>query len=404
MTDYWQPRTEADIQAGIDQDLVRESHVFDAKQQAPPPTKNMDIAVDLASFAVDGGSILYGVRQPSSTGATTLAPFDITGLPERLDQIARGGTIDPPLTIRVLDIPSKAQAGRGYLWVHIPPSSDAPHAVDGRFRGRSDRTNMVLSSHAVTRLIAAKAARAADAHALLAAEVARDPTPAGTQNQLHLFVVAQPATGRRDLLSQAIGTQNWRPWIEGPFKTTVRTVPSQGEPDLFNTAGMLYARVDGWAVSTYEMGDDRSVRPSGPTPVTEGQLLDFEIRDDGGLRLFCGRASTQISETDRRVVPGLIATLTQRVLLGAVAVADKSGYQGAWTFGLALRGPGAVAMQGGALRGYVERQIEPYEETALASIDDLRTRPDEIARSLLGRFYRAFGFLDQVPGLSSSGS
>ena len=114
----------------------------------------------------------------------------------------------------------------------------------------------------------------------------------------------------------------------GAFKTTVRTVPSQGEPDLFNTAGMIYSRVDGWAVSTYEMGDDRSVRSSGPGPVSEDQLLDYEIRDDGG-RLFCGRASMQISDTDRRVVPGLIATLTQRVLQGAVAVSDKAGYQGA---------------------------------------------------------------------------
>lgn len=378
---------------------MRESHVFDAKQQPPPPSKNLDIAVDLASFAVDGGSILFGVRQPSSTGATTLAPFDLTGVPERLDQIARGGTIDPPLAIRVLDIPSDAAMGRGYLWVHIPPSPDAPHAVDGRFRGRSDRTNMVLSSHAVTRLIAAKASRVVDVRALLDAEVARDPTPSGTQTQLHLFVVAQPAAGRRDLMSRALGSQNWRPWLEGPFKSTVLAVPSQGEPDLFNTAGMLYPRVDGWAVSTYEMGEDRSVRASGPGPVTERQLLDFEIRDDGGIRLFCGRASSQISDSDRRVAAGLIATLTQRVLQGAVAVSDKAAYQGAWMFGLALRGPGPIALQGGALRGYVERHVEPYEETALASIDDLRFRRDEIARSLLQRFYRAFGFLDQVPGI-----
>lgn len=402
MTEYWQPLTEVDIQAGIDQGLLRESHVFDAKQQPPPANKNMDIAVDLASFAVDGGSILYGVRQPISTGATTLAPFDLTGLPERLDRIARGGTIDPPLTIRVLDIPSNASVGRGYLWVHIPPSPDAPHAVDGRFRGRSDRTNMVLSSHAVTQLLAAKAARVADAHALLATEVARDPTPSGEQNQLHLFVVAQPAAGRRDLLSRAIGSQNWRPWIEGPFKTTVRSVPSQGEPDLFTTAGMLYPRVDGWSVSTYEMSEDRSVRPSGPRPVMEGQLLDLEIHDDGGIRLFCGRASTQIMDADRIVLAGLIATLTQRVLQAAVAVSEKTGYQGAWTLGLALRGPGPVAMQAGALRGYIERYVEPYAETGSAPVDDLRSRRDEIARSLLQRFYRAFGFLDQVPGLADS--
>ena len=86
---------------------------------------------------------------------------------------------------------------------------------------------MVLTSHAVTQLIAARAARVADARALLAAEVARDPTPPGTQMQMHLFVVAQPAAGRSDLLSQVIESQTGVPWIEGAFKTTVRTVPSQ---------------------------------------------------------------------------------------------------------------------------------------------------------------------------------
>lgn len=404
MTDYWQPHTEADIKAAIDQGLVRESHVFDAKKQPPPANKNIDIAVDLASFAVDGGSILYGVSQPKSTGPTTLAPFDLSNVPERLDQIARGGAIDPPLTIRVVDIPSDVQTGRGYLWVHIPPSPDAPHAVDGRFRGRSDRTNMVLPSRAVTQLIADRASRVADARALLAHEVDRDPSPVDARNQLHLFVVAQPAAGGRHMLGQAIGSQDWRAWIEGDFKTTVRSVPSQGEPDLFNTAGSLYPRVDGWAVSTYEMGEDRALRSSGSQPVSEDQLLDFEIRDDGGLRLFCGRASAEVTEADRRVLTEVIATLTQRVLLGAVAVSDKTGYQGGWAFGLALRVPGTVGIHRGSLQGYATRRVEPYDETVNATIDELRSRPNEIARALLTRFYRGFGFLAQLPGLPEAAS
>jgi len=233
VTEHWQPRTEADIQAAIDQGLVRESHVFDVKKQPPPPSKNVDIAVDLACFAVDGGRILYGVSQPDSTAPTTLAPFDVSGLPERLDQIARGGVIDPPLNIRVLNIASEADPSRGYLWVTVPPSPDAPHAVDGRFRSRSDRTNTVLSSHEVARLIAERAGRLVSARGLLDEEIARDPTAADLRQQLHLFMVAQPHMGRRDSLSRAIGTQDWRKWIEGAFQATVTKVPSQGEPDLF---------------------------------------------------------------------------------------------------------------------------------------------------------------------------
>ncbi|MBJ7594875.1 MAG: hypothetical protein JF886_08435 [Candidatus Dormibacteraeota bacterium] len=205
MTEHWQPRTEADIQAAIDQGLVRESHVFDVKKPPPPPSKNVDIAVDLACFAVDGGRILYGVSQPDSTAPTTLAPFDVSGLPERLDQIARGGVIDPPLNIRVLNIASEADPSRGYLWVTVPPSPDAPHAVDGRFRSRSDRTNTILSSHEVARLIAERTGRLVSARGLLDEEITRDPTAADLRQQLHLFMVAQPHMGRRDLLSVPSG-------------------------------------------------------------------------------------------------------------------------------------------------------------------------------------------------------
>ena len=143
VTDFWGPRTEAELQTAIDQGLVRESHVFDVKKQPPPPEKNRDIAIDLANFAVDGGRILYGVHQPNFSGPTTLAPFDVSGLSERLDQIALGGSIDPPLRIRCVDIPSDTNPGRGYLLVVVPRSPQAPHMVDGRYRYRSDRTNSV---------------------------------------------------------------------------------------------------------------------------------------------------------------------------------------------------------------------------------------------------------------------
>ncbi|MBJ7594876.1 MAG: hypothetical protein JF886_08440 [Candidatus Dormibacteraeota bacterium] len=152
-------------------------------------------------------------------------------------------------------------------------------------------------------------------------------------------------------------------------------------------------------MSTYEMGEDRTIRPNGDHPPREHQLLDLEIRDDGGLRLFCAAASAGPESSDRRLHTGLIGTLTLRVLQAAVAVSDKTDYQGAWAFGLALRGRGTVSIGQGVIRGFVDRRIDVYDETVNATMEELRTRPDEIARSLLTRLYRAFGFLDQVPGL-----
>ncbi len=213
MTEYWEPRTEADLESALAQGLLKETHFFDAKKQPPPPQKNDHIAVDFASFAVDGGRILYGADQPKSSGPTTLTPFDTTQLAERLDQIARGGLIDPPLRIRCIDIPSATDPALGYLLAVVPRSPDAPHMVGGQYRGRSDRTNTILSDIEVRRIMAEREERQRDISTLLEEEVARDPTGPELRKYGHLFMVAQPMRAHRQLLSRALGTQDWQLWL-----------------------------------------------------------------------------------------------------------------------------------------------------------------------------------------------
>ena len=401
MTEYWEPRTEADLETARTQGLFTESHIFDVKKQPPPPQKNGEIAIDLANFAVDGGKILYGVGQPKSNGSSVLSPFNTDGLAERLDQIARGGAIDPPLQIRCLTIPSEANPELGYLLVVIPPSPDAPHMVDGRYRYRSDRTNAVPSDAEVRRLLAERETRQSDIEALLQQEVERDPTDSSLRTQGHLFIVAQPLLFRRDLLARAIGTQDWQLWLQTDFRNKVMSVPtpSNFEPDLFQSAQTISSRLDGWAVSTYQMGPDRRIRPNGTLPATENQLLDLEVRDNGGLRLFCGRASFEWSALGQVIFDLLIAILTRRMVRAATAVSEKADFQGEWHFGLAIRGIEGASISRGPFGGLNPRRLDSYDETATASFDELETSPDDIARRLLARFFRAFGYLDQIPGL-----
>jgi len=402
MTEYWEPHTEADIEAAIEQRLVREAHHFDFKAQPPPPLKNDDIAVDFASFAVDGGRLLYGVKQRTSTDLPTLAPFDVSGLPERLDQIARGGTIEPPVRIRCQDIPSDHQPGKAYLLVVVPRSATAPHMVDRRYRGRSDTTNTILSDAEVRRLIAERTERQADIQALLEEEVARDPTGPNLRTQGHLFVVAQPLFARADLLSRALGTHDWRNWLQGTFRQVVAGISSEtrGAPDLFQEATTLSARVAGWAVCTYEMGEDRHIRANGTHAATEDDLLDLEVQDDGGLRLFCSRASFDWdARGGRYLFSDLIVRLTRRVIRAALAVSQKAAFEGEWGFGLALRGVGTALVEVDRMGGSRRRTLDPYDEVATATYDELHVAPDDIARRLLGRLFRGLGFLDYVPGL-----
>jgi len=397
MTERWEPRTEADLEAANTQGLLKETHIFDVKKQPPPSQKNQDIAVDFASFAVDGGRILYGADQPKSNGPTTLVPFDTNGLTERLDQIARGGHIDPPLRIRCQDVPSTAQAGLGYMLVVIPRSPDAPHQVDGKYRGRSDRTNTILSDVEVRRIMAERRERDRDIAAFLEEEVARDPTGQELRTQGHLFVVAQPIRAHGHLLRRAIGTNDWRLWVQGDFRQEVQSFkPTRAfAPDLFGQGGAtdVHARMSGWAVHTHEMAPDRHIQDNGAHRAEEDDLLDLEIRDDGGLRLFCARATLQYPE--RRVIfDSLIVTLARRMVRAALAVSKKTDFLGEWGFGLALRGMGTAFVE----RGLAYR-IEPYDETAVVSYEQLVQDPDGVVRQLLGRFFRGLGYLDYIPDL-----
>lgn len=398
MTEYWEPRTEADLEAACAQGLLGETHIFDAKKQPPPSHKNPDIAVDFASFAVDGGRILYGADQPKSNGPTTLVPFDTTQLAERLDQIARSGMIDPPVRIRCVDIQS-SQPGRGYLLVVVPRSPEAPHMVDGKYRGRSDRTNTILSDIEVRRIMAERRAREQDIAVLLDDEVARDPTGPELRKQWHLFIVAQPIRADRHLLGNALGTQDWRRWVQGEFRQKVQSFQPARRfaPDLFGQGGASNAdpRMSGWAIHTYEMAQDRRIQPNGSHAAEEDDLLDLEIRDDGGLRLFCARATYGLRQRDDQVIfDTLIVTLARRMVRAAAAVSEKAQFLGEWSFGLALRGTSAAFVE----RGPIIR-LDPYDETTTVSYEQLDQDPDGVARQLLTRFFRGLGYLDHIPDL-----
>jgi hypothetical protein len=377
--------------------------MFDAKSAPPPAGRNLSIAVDLASFAVHGGRILFGLRQPSSTGVTTRAPFDLTGLPERLDQIARGALIDPPLRITCTQIDSTEQPGLGYLLVVIPRSLDAPHMVDGKYRGRADRTNTVLSDAEIRRLHHERSRGATDLRAVLDAEVARDPTSAELRTQSHLYVVGQPLNVPGDLLARAIGASDWRPWLRGGFFQEVMSIQQTHDfqPDLFMTAVEFHARVTGWAVSTYTMGPDRNVRQNGALPATEDDLLDLEVQDDGGLRLFCGRASYQsVLREGTRVNPGLIVTLTRRVIHAGIAVSRKADFLGEWGFGVAIREFGPTAHYAGPDTGVVVRTIGAYDEVKRVTCEELARAPLGLAKSLLTRYFRGRGLRDYLEGVN----
>jgi hypothetical protein len=80
----WVPKTEADIQAAIENGVLKEGTAFDAKVALPPPGKNKDLAKDISAMTVDGGVLLYGVGGKDRTRPDVREPFDRAGAAERL--------------------------------------------------------------------------------------------------------------------------------------------------------------------------------------------------------------------------------------------------------------------------------------------------------------------------------
>ena len=62
----WRPKDEQTIVSAATAGDLEETHSFDAKAALPPEgdkRKSHDLAVDVAAMTVDGGTLLYGVRE-----------------------------------------------------------------------------------------------------------------------------------------------------------------------------------------------------------------------------------------------------------------------------------------------------------------------------------------------------
>lgn len=97
----WPPTTEAEHESAPASGLLEESHTLDIKKSPPGPGAGGTryLAVDLASFAIDGGYLVYGVEEDQHGRAHALTSFLTARFPERIDQVALSGRIDPTLAI-----------------------------------------------------------------------------------------------------------------------------------------------------------------------------------------------------------------------------------------------------------------------------------------------------------------
>lgn len=408
-TPRWVPRSEADLQEGIDQGLLGESHYLDLKEVPETKGDNKEAARDLASFAIDGGTLIYGIAEDKVNRTFIRSPQLLNGLAEKMENIALSSLMDPPLHIRSEEIPTDADRTTGYLVVHIPASSVAPHMADGRYYGRNDKTKYALSDPEVLRLHERRRSADRDALALLSAEIANDPIPAEVRQKAHLFLVAQPLAGRRDMLFGLVSTPDWnrnlRDFIDRAYTPELNALLGRMtyQPSL-RYASNGYRRARGAALTTPALGNGRRFTPTAIDAGAE-DALEIQVHEDGGMRLFFSHFSQPFSAHDLRpaaeslILDGAAVECTRRFLALVQSAADHADYFGKWALAF-----GATGLKGMRAHG-IDRdkyfppeaalEVDHYAESTGATYAELTTAPRTLTRRLVGPLLRALATEDR---------
>jgi hypothetical protein len=295
--------------------------------------------------AAAGGLLVVGIEDHDSR-AGKVCGVELARLADRVDQVARD-KVRPSLVVRSHEVPHPDRPGRGCLLVHIPPSAEAPHMVDYVYFGRGDRANVRLSDEQVRAIIEDRRRSRTDVTAELRRMADDDPITADERQLGHLYLLAQPETAAEEALVELLDRDDAMRVLQEiirPIARERRSGTTGFEPDMHQLLDQM-PRAEGLALISYSTEEG---------PGREQTLLELVIREDGGIRLTCGRGSdafprTGFSPSDRPpmfVIAMLVLGLTHPVTALAGRLADEyAAYQGQWRLGIRMdRLRGAVPL------------------------------------------------------------
>jgi hypothetical protein len=382
----WDPRSEADLARALQDDLLEETHHLEMKSSVPTgASANKELARDLAQFAIDGGVILVGVAE--SGGSLALSPVQLSGLCERIEQIAQT-RIEPPLFVSCKEITSASDPDTGYILVRVPPSPLAPHMVDGKYPARGDKSRRYLSDSEVARHHQMRRRTTDLASALLEDYIARDPVPANLRKSARIFIVAVPTNPRREMLLPLMDGGS-TPAILTGLISSAAIVPDAPEatrciPRL-TWATSLSHRADGVAMAN-GLNDDRS-----PQGHDLERIVEIEFGEDATLRMLTTRLSGEDENGEQRILETMLPEFVRQAANLAAGVATAVGYAGMWDLGVAAIGLAGLRIWRGP--AYSTTPAYPadrneYRETTSAHTAELSQDAGAVTARLVGRYLR----------------
>jgi hypothetical protein len=390
----WIPRTAEELERAAGEELLKEKTRFEVKRELPASGKNADLAVDVSALTVDGGLLIYGIDEDEHERPTVLAPIELVGARQRIDQVVQT-LVDEPPHIEVDELPLADDPARGYLVVVVPQSPRAPHQVavrgDRRFYGRSDTGNRMLSEGEVARLYRRRDEWDVDAQQLLAQCVANSPVGRGHPDFAFMHGFTQPVVldqGLWDLALRSDGAD------EQQLLTRIREVgrkvmPIQGyDPALQTTLNWRRRGADVWTLdSTLNRGKELDL----------AYHVQADINIDGRGYLFCSRAGERWKRTDNADAPLLIFESLIAGNLGAFLAMMGAYYQAAGYVGLVDLGIALTNLTGGVSSHVQGRHIlhepPPYQAESFTRTDRVPAskllEPEAVVQRLLRRFFDA---------------
>lgn len=174
-----------------------------------------ELARDLASLAVRGGYLIFGVEEDKVSHTFKVVDMPIPAhLDQTADQVARD-FVDPPLIVAPTLLTNPGNPGHGIMVIEVAESPDAPHMVGGIYYGRSETGKVKLTDDQVEQLILRRGRANQRLQDAMAVTLAADPEP--DTEAAHFYLTAVPTQAWSNML---LGyTRN--PGAHSSFMTTV---------------------------------------------------------------------------------------------------------------------------------------------------------------------------------------
>jgi len=384
-------------------DFKRRLYPDDPSEKGGRARVSAELAKDLASMAVQGGYLVYGVAEDKAlhTFHVDEMPLEV-GLHETVDAVARS-RITPPLYVVPTPVPNPGQS-TGFLVVHVPASPDAPHMADSIYWGRSETGKVRLTDAEVERLIVLRGRQAERLHGAMKDTVACDPTTDRGPGA-HFYFTAVPATSWPEMFADYAKDHAGRVRLGQLF---TKILNEQGRSDALT--GMMQDR----RTHQVEAGWLQTWVAEPPSHPNGARAVGV---DDGGTVRFINvtAASPPRQDGSHRLFEVLLLDEVVDMLYLIAALAGEVGYTGTWHIGAHLdrlrshrsqlsdpySGNGTWVLGGNGFDG------TEYTRTTTASAAEIREKPHAVAVRLMRPLMRGLGseaVLSNPPYLHADGA